>query len=60
MRAGTVADVTTEWILDLFGSEPLRSILAALWSLIFLTLAFAVIVGVPIAIAVSEQRRRPR
>jgi hypothetical protein len=45
-------------MLDLVGSEPLRSILAVIWSLLFLTLAFAVIIGVPVAIGVSEQRRR--
>jgi hypothetical protein len=52
--------VTVEWMLDLAGSEPVRSIIAVLWSLLFLTLAFAVIVGVPVAIGVSEQRRRRR
>jgi hypothetical protein len=54
---GIVAGVTFEWMLDLAGSEPLRSIIAVTWSLLCLTLAFAVIVGVPVAIGVSEQRR---
>jgi hypothetical protein len=50
--------MTIEWMLDLFGTEPLRSIVALFWSLFFFGIALALIIGVPIAIGVSDQRRR--
>jgi hypothetical protein len=50
--------MTTAWMLDLLIIEPLRSIIAVFWSLLFLGIALAVIIGLPVAIGVSDQRRQ--
>jgi hypothetical protein len=50
--------MTTEWMLDLFSTEPLRSIIAVLWSLLLLGIALGVIIGLPVAIGASDQRRQ--
>jgi hypothetical protein len=52
--------MTIEWMLDLFSTEPLRSIIVLFWSLLSVGIALALIVGVPVAIGVSDQRRRDR